>query len=170
MPARSLKIAWGCCFLFWAVAGYAQTTEHDPDRLYTDFARAYRDKDADQIDRLYTTEAVLLNLYDSSSPSSVRGNAEIAKFFGRMFERIEKNGQRLQLAFKIVDRKKMGSTILDNGFYILTVQGKDSVSSISYGKLAAVLNLDKEGWKFAVDANSNTDEQEFRQAQGMEIP
>lgn len=157
------------CLGLWTIQGYCQTQEPNPDRLYEDFSQAYHDMNAELINQLYTQDAVLLNLYDASHPSSIHGNEEIANFFSEMFNRIEKNGEKLELTFKIIDRKKIKDTILDNGFYILTVHGPDRAKRTSYGKLSTILKLGEKGWKFTVDANSNTDESEYRNAEGTEI-
>lgn len=165
-----LRHALGLYLFLWVIQGYTQTVEHNPNQVYENFAQAYLEMDADGIDRLYTKDAALLNLYDSSNPNSIRGNEEIENFFSGMFARFGKNGQKLELTFKIIDRNRIDDTILDNGFYTLTIHGSDQTKTVSYGKLSAILKLEKEGWKFMIDANSNTDESEYHNAEGNEIP
>lgn len=165
-----LRHALRLCLFLWVVQGYSQTPDHDPNRVYEAFALAYLDMNASNIDQLYVEDAVLLNLYDSSNPSSISGNKEIANYFSEMFARFGKTGQKLELTFKIIDRKKIEDTILDNGFYALTIHGDDQAKRVSYGKLSTILKLEQEGWKFMIDANSNTDESEYQNAEGNEIP
>lgn len=168
------KIGWkrtilGFCF-FALLQGHAQNQEDDPNQVYTDFARAYHEMDASKIDQLYTPDALLLNLYDASEPSSIRGNTAIADFFAKMFDRFGKNGQKLELTFKIIDRQRLEDAILDNGFYTLTIIGPDQPNIVSFGKLSTLLRWQEGRWRFAVDANSNTDQVEYQNSEGDEIP
>ncbi|MGB5818427.1 MAG: hypothetical protein WBG90_03005 [Saonia sp.] len=153
-----------------AVTSYGQKTEHSPNILYENFSKAYREMDAAIVEQLYLKDAVLLNLYDSASPNSISGKNEIKNFFSDFFKRFKKNGQELRLAFKITDREELKDAILDNGFYELTIISPNRPKVINYGKLSTILKLDNGNWKFLVDANTNTDEIEYKNAKTGSIP
>ncbi len=151
---------------------YAQRTANTPNSIYENFSEAYHEMDANILEKLYVKDAVLLNLYDQSTPNSIHGNQTIQNYFSKFFEQVEKNGQTMRLVFKITNRKDLGKSILDNGFYELTYVQSDSSEIKTYGKLSTILILEEGLWKFKVDANTNTEETEYLQAKtdGMRQP
>ncbi|WP_350285717.1 hypothetical protein [uncultured Croceitalea sp.] len=159
----------GCLIMFFGFMGNtnAQTNEQHINRTYQLFCKAYHNLDANLLTSLYTKDAVLLNLYDSSDPNSVKGNERIASYFERFFNNVIGAGQELRLSFKIITREVNPKTICDNGYYQLTIISKDRPDQTSYGKLAAVLTLEENQWKFKIDANTNTDEKEFLTAKAI---
>lgn len=156
--------------LLLALAAHGQQIANTPDSIYEDFSKAYAEGDVTILEKLYVEDAVLLNLYDDSNPNSIQGNTTIQNYFSKFFKQVEKNGQTTRLVFKIMDRQNLGDTILDNGFYELTYTAADSSEIKSYGKLSTVLVLDQGLWKFKVDANTNTDEAEYKAATSTSGP
>ncbi len=143
---------------------HAQRTANTPNNIYENFSKAYLELDAGILEQLYVKDAVLLNLYDQSNPNSIHGNQTIQNYFSKFFKQVEKNGQTMRLVFKITNREDLGEKILDNGFYELTYFQPDGSETKTHGKLSTILKMEDALWKFMVDANTNTEEVEYRNA------
>lgn len=156
--------------LFFGIFGFGQQNDDNPSLVYEKFSAAYKSLNADLLLDCYTKDAVLLNLYDSSDPNSIKGAENIKKYFAKFFNRVKDNGQKLELSFKITNRESVGEIIYDNGYYKLTTIINDTVKRSGYGKLSAIMEFIDGGWKFKVDSNTNTDESEYINARGGSIP
>ncbi len=152
-----------CVFAFVEML-HAQRTANTPNSIYENFSKAYIEMDGGILEELYVKDAVLLNLYDQSNPNSIHGNKAIQNYFSKFFEQVKKNGQTMRLVFKITDREDLGETILDNGFYELTYFEQDGSEIKTHGKLSTIIKMEDGLWKFMVDANTNTEEAEYRKA------
>lgn len=147
-----------------------QQSEANPDLLYENFTKTYDELNAEKITELYTDNAEVLNLYDGGNPNSIKGQQEIKKYFADFFQHCKKNNQKLLLTFKIIDRKKIGDDILDNGFYQLEFITPNQPSIFSFGKFSTVLKLVNGEWKFKTDATSNTEFMDYENAVSKTIP
>jgi ketosteroid isomerase-like protein len=163
-------VVFSLLLLFAFSSTFGQNTEPIPNLLYENFVKAYDELDAEKLANLYTINAEALNLYDRSNPNSLKGKEDIKKYFAKFFQAIKDNNQKLQLTFKIIDRKKVGDNVLDNGFYRLEVLSPNKPSSFSFGKLSTVLELQDGVWKFKTDATTNTDFIEYENAGHKTIP
>ncbi|MBK8051741.1 MAG: alpha/beta hydrolase [Saprospiraceae bacterium] len=163
-------VVFSLLLLFAFSSTFGQNTEPIPNLLYENFVKAYDELDAEKLANLYTINAEALNLYDRSNPNSLKGKEDIKKYFAKFFQAIKDNNQKLQLTFKIIDRKKVGDNVLDNGFYRLEVLTPNKPSSFSFGKISTVLELQDGVWKFKTDATTNTDFIEYENAGHKTIP
>lgn len=157
-------------FIFFLVVinGFSQNEikEPDPDILYKKFTEAYDELDADSISELYTHNASILNLYDSKNPNSINGTDNIKNYFRNFFNYFKKNNRKLQLTFKIINRKKRDNTFLDNGYYRLEILTTDKSNPVIFGKFSTVIVLENEKWKFSIDASTDSDFMEYENAGG----
>ncbi|MEL6918820.1 MAG: hypothetical protein AAFO99_13945, partial [Bacteroidota bacterium] len=78
---------------FMVINSFGQEQRQNPNILYENFSKAYREKNAILLEELYMQDAVLLNLYDSSGPNSIQGKTAIKNYFSNFFKIAEKNGQ-----------------------------------------------------------------------------
>lgn len=144
--------------------------QNNPDLLYENFAKAYADLDADSITALYLPNAEILNLYDESPPSSIKGEKDIRRYYAEFFQQFKGGKQTLELTFKITDRKKIQNVILDNGYYRLEILSPNSPPTTTYGKFSTVLESVENTWKFKTDATTNTNFIDFENVNIPTIP
>jgi pimeloyl-ACP methyl ester carboxylesterase len=149
---------------------FGQQTEQIPDLLYEKFAKGYDELNAESIAKLYTNKAELLNLYDKENPNSVKGQNEIQKYFQNFFQTYKAVNKKIQITFKITDRKKIDESILDNGFYRIGILTENKPTFYYYGKFSTVLEFNDNVWKFRTDASNNTDFEEYENAISKTIP
>lgn len=140
-----------------------------PDAPYQRFCQGYETLDANVITETYTQEAVLLNLYNGSSPTSFQSRDSIGSFFMKTFNTAKERDLGLEIVFKLTIRQEQENRILDNGFYRLNVTSTEQATGYRYGKFSIVLEIESGLWKFAVDANASATEEEFKEATGTII-
>jgi pimeloyl-ACP methyl ester carboxylesterase len=149
---------------------FGQQTEQSPDLLYEKFAKGYDELNAENIAKLYTEKAELLNLYDKQNPNSVKGQEDIQKYFQNIFQTYKAVNKKIQITFKITDRKKVVENVLDNGFYRIGILTENKPTFYNYGKFSTVLEFNENVWKFRTDASNNTDFEEYENAISKTIP
>jgi pimeloyl-ACP methyl ester carboxylesterase/ketosteroid isomerase-like protein len=157
-------------FIFFTTQSCGQQTEQSPDMLYEKFAKGYDESNAQTIADLYTNEAELLNLYDKENPNSVKGKDDIKKYFQNFFQPYKAVNKKIQITFKITDRKKIDATVLDNGFYRIEIITPGKPSFFYFGKFSTILEFNDSTWKFRTDASNNTDFEEYENAISKTIP
>ncbi|MGI8543159.1 MAG: alpha/beta hydrolase family protein [Aridibacter sp.] len=147
-----------------------QPQQVSPDLLYENFSKAYSELDANSITSLYVKDAEILNLYDDSPLVSLKSESEIKKYYSDFFEGFIKNKQKLQLSFKIANRKQYKDLILDNGFYKLEIISQNQSKSTHFGKFSTILELVDNKWKFKTDATTDGNFLEFESVNVPLIP
>lgn len=153
--------------LFCTVACVAQLSPH---QLYEQFAEAYSRLDASKIADLYTSEAVLHNLYDNAPPTSLTGRTEITPYFSTMFNEYKAQGITLRLRFKIVQRRQIQNNVFDNGVYRLDILSPNAAPKAGFGRFSTVAQFDGQNWKFSSDATTNATFPEYDNVQAATIP
>lgn len=151
------------------------------DEVYRNFARAYRDLDADAVARLYSEDALYLPA--GSERPIVRGRAGIRQLFGELFDANRETGATLAIEFRIVERRVEGPMAADVGYYRLTrtpsaelmEAGEDGVR-VSVGKFVVVAERlpprtagGTPTWRFRTDAFTGAPEEAFDGATGRVI-
>jgi pimeloyl-ACP methyl ester carboxylesterase len=149
---------------------FCQSTEQSPDLLYAKFAKGYDESNAENIAKLYTSNAELLNLYDRENPNSVKGQGEIQKYFQNFIQTYKALNKKIQITFKITTRNKVDGNFLDNGFYRIGILTENKPTFYYYGKFSTVLEFNDNTWKFRTDASNNTDFEEYENAISKTIP
>jgi pimeloyl-ACP methyl ester carboxylesterase len=149
---------------------FGQQIEQSPDLLYENFTKTYHELNSEELANLYIDKAEVLNLYDADNSNSMKGQREIKKYYESFFTSFKEKNQKLLLTFKIVDRKKVGENVLDNGFYRLEIITLNKPSIFSFGKFSTVLELQNGAWKFKTDATTNTEFIEYENAISKTIP
>lgn len=157
-------------FIIFSCKCFGQQNDNNPDFLYENFTKAYDELSSEKLANLYVDKAEVLNLYDADNSNSMKGQSEVKKYYANFFQSFKTNNQKLLLTFKVIDRKKVGDNILDNGFYRLEIITLNKPSFFSYGKFSTVLELQDKTWKFKTDATTNTDFIEYENALSKTIP
>ncbi|WP_435622488.1 hypothetical protein [Flagellimonas sp.] len=166
-----MKIPFALLFaILLSTNAHTQVEELDPNKSYEDFSLAYRTLDAEHLTHTYTANAALLNLYDTRDPNSILGAENIKEYFAGFFKRFKEGNQSLTLTFKIIDRQNRDGVIYDNGYYKLTISAPDTSDRVSHGKLSTVLVQDSGRWKFKIDSNTNTAQEEYENAKAGSMP
>ncbi|TBX67001.1 hypothetical protein EZL74_10090 [Flavobacterium silvisoli] len=160
--------------LFTLLAMYsfasAQTNTDTPDALYRNFSKAYAELNSEQLVQLYTTDANIINLYRQQPPGSYTGQAEIAVFYRDYFQTVARHNQKMELSFKIVQRKTTGEhSITDCGYFALQITEDGKTVSTLYGKFCTQLQQEKDHWEFKTDAATDATAQEYEQASTVSI-
>lgn len=133
---------------FLAINGFSQSdTKEEISGIYKKFADAYSKLDADAAANLYASDALIIYLYDDSQPSSIAGRENIKKSFTDFFQNFSQNKSRLNITFKIADRKSAADEIFDSGFYQLEIISAENKKSYSFGKFSAVLTRSDNDWE-----------------------
>lgn len=157
--------------LYALICSQIVIAQHEkPNQVYESFSRAYATLNADVLMDCYTADGTLLNLYDGSSPNSIKSALKIKEYFASFFQRLEGSGKTLKLTFKITDREQVDNVIYDNGYYMLSTISNNEVENSGYGKLSTIIEFVNGSWKFRVDSNTNTDKAEYDNAQVGSIP
>lgn len=81
-------------------------------------------------------------------------------------QHLRKAGGRIDLKFRVVDRKRFGDVYVDNGYMRTAVKpAKDAPEQVTYAKFATVVAKQAEGhWAFVTDADSETPAANFESA------
>ena len=157
-------------FILLTTHCFGQQNEPRPDLLYENFTKAYDELSSEKLASFYLEKAEVLNLYDGGNSNSMIGQSEVKKYYANFFQSFKANNQQLRLTFKIIDRKKVGNNLLDNGFYRLEIITTNKPTFSSYGKFSTVLELQNDTWRFKTDATTNTDFIEYENALSKTIP
>lgn len=147
----------------------SSTGAENPDIPYQQFCQGYEALDAALVTSTYTKDALLINVYNGSAPTSFQGYNSIDSFFVSTFAQALERNVGLQIHFKLSSRQEKKGQILDNGFYKLSVSSADRAVDHRYGKFSIVLQQEQDSWKFAIDTNASATEEEYRQAVGSLI-
>ena len=150
--------------LLFPLTSGAQVATDGPDSLYAAFSEAYARLDSHAIAERYTEDAVLLNLYDGSAPNSLSGREAIGAYFTAFFRQIAANGQRMELTFRVTDRRAVDDYYLDNGYYRLAYHREGREPIETYGKFSTVVVPSATGYRFRTDATTNAAAEEYRAA------
>lgn len=122
------------------------------DAIYAKFSEAYDKLDAKMVTDLYTENA----LYLTPESGIQRGRAVIFDNFDGFFNSVRESGGKLDISFKIVERRMTTNMGYDVGEFLLTSAGKSGATQTSRGKFVVIAVKLKGGqWKFQLDSYSD---------------
>lgn len=122
------------------------------DSVYAKFSRAYRELDHDAVGGLYTLDAAYL----VPGQNLTTGRDNITPTFKSFFDHVRERKSRLEIAFRIVQRRVSNDMAYDVGIYTLTQTDLAGKSSTGQGKFVVVAVKEKNGeWRFQVDGYSD---------------
>jgi hypothetical protein len=151
---------FGFCFLVLTVSAFSQTSDlilekgvkphKEVDRIYAVFSKGYRDLDLDSVANLYTIDANYL----ASGNIMTDGRAKIRDNFASFFESVKKNGNTMNIQFRILQRevnKKLGYEV---GIYTITTFKDGKQIGTGQGKFFVVTKKIGKKWFFRFDGYS----------------
>ena len=140
--------------LILAISILSQTiwAQNNVEEVYEIFSKAYATYDSELIKKIYNEEAIYL----SPGQPIEAGSDIILNGFRSMFDGAREKEEKLNIAFKIVDRNTQGEVVIDIGYYKLTRTSKENESRTFVGKFITVLKQAEDGnWQFIADGYSN---------------
>lgn len=125
------------------------------DAVYAKFSKAYRELDHELVGGLYSTDASYL----VPDQNILIGRDKITPTFKSFFDYVRERKGRMEISFKIVQRRVSGDMAYDVGIYTLTQYDAAGKGSTGQGKFVVVAVREKSGeWRFQVDGYSGLPE------------
>lgn len=121
------------------------------DAVYAKFSRAYRELDHELVGGLYSMDASYL----VPDQNILIGRDKITPTFKSFFNYIRERKGRMEISFRIVQRRVSGDIGYDVGIYILTQFDAAGKSNTGQGKFVVVAVKDGNQWSFQVDGYSD---------------
>lgn len=121
------------------------------DAIYTTFTKGYRDLNVDLVTNLYTEDANYL----ASGNMMTDGKAKIRESFAGFFEYVKKNGNTMEIKFRILQRevdKRLGYEV---GIYTINTFKDGKQVQTSQGKFFVVTKKIGNKWYFRFDGYSD---------------
>lgn len=149
------------------VAVPAQANDAAVNAVYDRFAAAYAALEPAKLDQLYAPDATYL----SRSPRlAIQNRDSILKGMGGFLDQVKANGGRLDIKFRVTDRKRFGDVIVDNGYMRLTTKpSKDVAEQLTDAKFILVMAKQPDGrWTFVSDADIETPAGSYDNAQPVQ--
>jgi uncharacterized protein (TIGR02246 family) len=121
------------------------------DAVYASFTRAYRQLNVDLVTDLYTADA---NYLAPGNPMS-DGREKIREGFARFFEYVKKNGQTMEVKFRILSREVDQKLGYDLGVYTINTFKDGKQIGQGQGKFFVVTKKIGDRWFFRFDGYSD---------------
>jgi len=122
------------------------------DAVYAKFSRAYRELDHDLVGGLYSADASYL----VPDQNILIGRDKITPTFKSFFDHVRERKGRMEISFKIVQRRVSNDMAYDVGIFTLTQYDSAGKGSTGQGKFVVVAVKEKNGeWRFQVDGYSD---------------
>jgi uncharacterized protein (TIGR02246 family) len=121
------------------------------DAVYASFTKAYRELNVDLVINLYTADA---NYLAPGNPMS-DGREKIRQGFAGFFEQVRKNGQTMEIKFRILSREVDQKLGYDVGIYTINTFKDGKQIGQGQGKFFVVTKKIGEKWFFRFDAYSD---------------
>lgn len=121
------------------------------DAIYATFTKGYRDLNVNLVANLYTEDANYL----ASGNAMTDGKAKIRESFGGFFDSVKKNGNTMEIKFRILARevdKKLGYEV---GIYTLNTFKDGKQIQSGQGKFFVVTKKIGNKWFFRFDGYSD---------------
>ena len=120
------------------------------DAVYAKFSRAYRELDHELVGGLYSTDASYL----VPDQDILIGRDKITPTFKSFFDYVRDRKGRMEISFRIVQRRVSGDLGYDVGIYTLTQFDGSGKGNSGQGKFVVVAVKDGDQWRFQVDGYS----------------
>lgn len=124
------------------------TAHSDIDAIYSRFNQAYKTLDPAAVANLYTESAAYL----APNAELEIGRDKVLAQFERFFGDVKQKGGRLEITFRVVQRKISGDLGYDVGIFTLTNIPASGEARTSRGKFFVVTVKETDGtWRFQAD-------------------
>lgn len=121
------------------------------DAIYATFTKGYRDLKVDLVANLYTEDANYL----ASGSTMTDGRAKIRESFAGFFDYVKKNGNTMEIKFRILNRevdRKLGYEV---GIYTINTFKDGKQVQTGQGKFLVVTKKIGNKWYFRFDGYSD---------------
>ena len=121
------------------------------DAVYAKFSRAYRELDHDLVCGLYAVDAAYL----IPNENVMTGRDKVTASFKSFFDYVKDRNGRLEISFRILQRRVSTDIGYDVGIYTLTNYDGAGKGTTGQGKFVVVAVKDGDQWRFQVDGYSD---------------
>ena len=121
------------------------------DAVYAKFSRAYRELDHELVGGLYSNDAAYL----IPEQNILIGRDKITPTFKSFFDHVRNQKGKLEISFRIVQRRVSVDLGYDVGVYALTNYDSGGKGNTGQGKFVVVAVKDGDQWRFQVDGYSD---------------
>ena len=121
------------------------------DAVYAKFSRAYRELDHELVGGLYSNDASYL----VPAQNILIGRQKITPTFKNFFDYVRDRKGRMEISFRIVQRRVSSDIGYDVGIYTLTQFDAEGKSTTGQGKFVVVAVKESGQWRFQVDGYSD---------------
>lgn len=135
------------------------------DLVYNKFSEGYAKLDPILVGDCYADNSIEISHYSGKAAKILEGKEKIVDDFTVFFNRLKQENKKVDIDFLITKRTISNTKAHDIGFYKLVSIDSNGKSRSSYGKIAIVLQREKNNnWKFITDTNSSSNEDEYEKA------
>ena len=120
------------------------------DEIYRKFTVAYKNLDVDLVANLYTENANYL----ASGNLILDGRAKIRENFAEFFENVKKDGNTMEISFRILQREVDKNLGYDVGIYTLKTFKTGKENGAGKGKFVVITKKIGKNWCFQYDSYS----------------
>ena len=121
--------------------------------IYDRMSRAYAGADAEALGAVYAPDAVVFP--SATGRPVLSGRSAIVAGPGTFLTQTAASGGRLRIAFRVTERRRAGSAVLDSGVYRLTIAGPGMATNHQVGKFMTLSLPQADGqWAFAADTDT----------------
>lgn len=121
------------------------------DAVYSKFSKSYRELDHELVGGLYSADASYL----VPDQNILIGRDKITPTFKSFFDYVRERKGRMEISFRIVQRRISGDLGYDVGIYTLTQYDSEGKATSGQGKFVVVAVKDGDQWRFQVDGYSD---------------
>ena len=125
------------------------------DAIYAKFSRAYRELDHELVGGLYSADASYL----VPGQNILIGRDKITPTFKNFFDDVRDRKGKLEISFRILQRRVSGDLAYDVGIYTLSSYDDAGKGNTGQGKFVAVALKNQDEWRFQADGYSDLPKQ-----------
>jgi uncharacterized protein (TIGR02246 family) len=141
----------------------AQASDAAANAVYDRMVAAYKAYDPAQLETVYAPDATYLS---RSGRLDIHRRDQVRRGLTGYIQQLKTKGSKVDMKFRVVERKRFGDVYVDNGYVRTTVTPADGTApQVTTGKFLTVLAKQPGGhWSFVSDADSETPAEAFDRA------
>lgn len=160
---KTISMAFALAALGPLAAAPAWADDGAANEVYGRMADSYAALDPEALETVYAPDATYLS---RNPKAGIDPRDAIRKGMHGFHEQLRKNGGSVRMKFRIVERKRYGDVIVDNGYVQSAIRmARDAPEEVTTAKFVTVIARQPQGhWAFVTDADSDTPAARFEQA------
>ena len=134
---------------------FADASDQGVNAVYERMQAAYASLDAAKLETVYSPDATYL---PGSPKANVNNRQAIQRGLGGFIDKVRANNGRIEVSFRIVERKRFDGIFIDNGYVRSVIDyGDGKPPVVSNGKFQTAIVRQPDGkWAFVSDSDSET--------------